>query len=299
MGLFEIVIIMLVILGLIGVIIYFVYTYLQDKDSIELQISKAISTSTTKINNEQADRLANIKYVVDQVNNVNSDIATKFTSSNVEFRKSINSEQVAITSNLALQNANYNTLLSDFNSVDSNVNINTNNINHMNAGFGNYITFGNPAGTNSYNLLNLPSSPPANMNLMKQVNLVMGLTAQNLNSGIGSNISLCYGPGATNCTSFPDSDGNTVIAAPLPNSSKAPGFSGIIKLNASTTINGPLKICNKENNSVCASLTVDGSGNVLISDNSTSFNNKVLNFNDKSKVNWDSNLPTTNPNNIY
>ena len=299
MGLFEIVIIMLVILGLFGIMIYFVYTYSQDKDSIESQISAAISTSTKKINNEKSDRLSNIKYVVDQVNSVNSDISTQFTSSNVSFQKSIKEEQAKIIANLALQNTNDKTLFGNYSNVESNVNLNTQDISHMNAGFGNYITFGNPAGTNSYNLLNLPSSPPANMNLMKQVNLVMGLTAQNLNSGIGSNISFCYGPGATNCTSFPDSDGNTVIAAPLPNSSKAPGFSGIIKLDASTTINGPLKICNKDKKDVCASITVDTSGNVLISDNSTSFNNKVLNFSDNSIVKWQSNLPTTNPNNLY
>jgi len=299
MGVLEIIITILVILGLIGIIIYFVYVYLRDKENIESQISDVMSTSSKNIKNEKTDRLSNIKYVVDQVNNVNSDISTQFTSSNVLFKKSIDEEKARITSNLALQNENDKKLFGSVSNVESNVSIHTKNINDMNAGFGNYITFGNPAGTNSYNLLNLPSSPPPNMNLMKQVNLVMGLTAQNLNSGIGSNISFCYGPGATNCTSFPDSDGNTVIAAPLPNSSKAQGFSGIIKLNASTTINGPLKICNQQNNDVCASITVDTTGNVLISDNSTSFNNKVLNFNDNSKVKWQSNLPTTNPNNIY
>lgn len=256
MGLFEIVIIMLVILGLVGVIIYFVYTYYQDKDSIESKITSAISTTNKKISNEQLDRLANIKYVVDQVNNVNSDISTQFTSSNVSFQKSIKEEQARITSNLALQTDNDKKLFSSYSNIDSNVDINTLDIKNMNAGFGNYITFGNPSGINSYNLLNLPSSPPANMNLMKQVNLVMGLTAQDLEK---NNINLCYGPGATNCTSFPNSEGNTVIAAPTKNKLNNPG---IIELNAGTTINGSFKLCNKDKKDVCVTMTIQDDGKI-------------------------------------
>ena len=45
---------------------------------------------------EEANRLSNIKYVVDQVNTVNSDISTQFSSSNSAIFKSLSDENTEI-----------------------------------------------------------------------------------------------------------------------------------------------------------------------------------------------------------
>ena len=239
---------------------YFVYVYLQDKNVIDTKLS----VTSQQISDEQSNRLSNIKYVVDQVNTVNSDIATQFSASNTSIFKSLSSENIAITSNLNLQNSQYSGLNTRFSGLQSQVGSNTANITQMNAGFGNYITFGNPNGINGYNLLNLPSSPVTNMNLMSQVNLLMGMTAKNLNPVGGSNVNFCYGPDNKNCSSFPNADGDTVIsAAPISSAGFTKDRVNNVVLNAPTKINGPLQLCNRDGN-VCFGMETDNNGILII-----------------------------------
>ena len=271
MEVLETVVIIIIILIICGVIGYFVYMYIQDKNAIEAQINSTSTQLQNKLNNEQSNRLSNIKYVVDQVNSVNRDISTKFSASNTQFLNSINEGQKQITANLSLQQKQHTQMSNQVTGLQSNTN--TNNISMLNAGFGNYITLGNPSGTNSYNLLNLPGSPPPNMNIMKQVNLLMGLTAHNLSPAGGSNINFCYGPGNTHCTSFPNSDGDTVISAAPTSEDKnntysfTQGRTNKIVLNGPTNINGETNIKGDTN--------IDGetsiSKNISIVGNSSTF----------------------------
>ena len=288
MGLLEIAIVMLVILGLIGVIIYFVYVYTEDKNTIDMQLS----ATSQQINDEQVNRLSNIKYVVDQVNSVNSDIAKQFASSNAVMLKSIGNEQRKINTNIALQQNNYKTLTNSIGRIQSNIIGNSSNIdkiNYMVAGFGNYITYGQPSGTNSYNLMNLPSSPPANMNLMTQVNLLMGMTARNLSPSGSSNINFCYGPDSRTCTSFPNAAGDTVIsAARTDEDGFQKGRINSIRLNGPTVTNNltvqSIRICDNVDDALsCATLSADNNGNLIV-------NNKKLLYKTDSNnsVNWTS-----------
>ena len=151
MDVLAIIIMIIIVLGLVGVISYFVYVYLQDKDSLTAQIN---STNIT-VANEQSNRLSNIKYVVDQVNTVNSDIATQFSS------------------NLNIHNTKFTGLNKSVTRLQSNVNTNTQNINSINTGFGQYIKFGNPQETNGYNLLNLPSSSPTSGSIPSLADTIM------------------------------------------------------------------------------------------------------------------------------
>ena len=266
MGVVEIVIIILIVLGLIGLISYFVYVYIQDKNEIDSHLSNTY----LQLQEEETNRVSNIKYVVDQVNTVNSDIAKQFATSNSMFQSSINSKQAQITANLGQQQVQYTNLSNVTTGLNTSTNRNTSNIDSIVTGFGKYMNFGNPFGNNSYNLLNLPSSPPANLNLMAQVNLLMGLTAQNLSPVGGSNINFCYGPGNKNCSSFPNSDGDTVISAAPKNTS---GFTkdrtNEIVLQGDTKVNGTLnantiKLCNNKTPQVCKTLTVNDSGNLVV-----------------------------------
>ena len=209
MNILGIILFIVVILGLIGIISYFVYVYLQDADIIEGKITSA----NKKIKDEQSNRVSNIKYVVDQVNTVNKDIAKEVTDNNASLLKSLNIQNSAITTNRELHNKQYSGLNTSVTSIQSNVGKNSSNINNIVTGFGQYITFGGLTGTNGYNLLNLPSSPPADINLMSKVNLLMGMTAKNLSPVSGSNINFCYGPDTKYCSSFPNKNGDTVITA--------------------------------------------------------------------------------------
>lgn len=62
--------IILVLLALIGVLSYLIWDYMRFKDDIKGDISD----TTNSLTNEKSERLSNIKYVVDQVNTVNTDI---------------------------------------------------------------------------------------------------------------------------------------------------------------------------------------------------------------------------------
>ena len=286
---------MLIVLGLVSVVSYFVYVYLQDKDALTAQIN----STNVQLANEQSNRLSNIKYVVDQVNTVNSDISTQFSSSNSAIFKSLSDENTEITANLNKHNTEFSGLNKSITGLQSNVSTNTNNISSMTAGFGNYITFGNPQGTNAYNLLNLPSSPPANMNLMTHVNMLMGMTAQNLSPVGGSNINFCYGPDNKNCTSFPNEKGDTVIsAAPKDTAGFKEGrdnnivLNGSTKINGITQINGPLLLCDT-NGSSCSYIGKGFGGDLWIESDiagngKTIINSHKLQFTDSNVVDWNS-----------
>ena len=251
-----------------------------------------LSATSQQINDEQVNRLSNIKYVVDQVNSVNSDIAKQFASSNAVMLKSIGNEQRKINTNIALQQNNYKTLTNSIGRIQSNIIGNSSNIdkiNYMVAGFGNYITYGQPSGTNSYNLMNLPSSPPANMNLMTQVNLLMGMTARNLSPSGSSNINFCYGPDSRTCTSFPNAAGDTVIsAARTDEDGFQKGRINSIRLNGPTVTNNltvqSIRIFDNVDDALsCATLSADNNGNLIV-------NNKKLLYKTDSNnsVNWTS-----------
>ena len=68
----ETVAFIIIIAGLIvlaSIIIYFIKDYVEYKSQINTQFS----VTESKVNAEKLDRLANLRYVVDQVNNVNDD----------------------------------------------------------------------------------------------------------------------------------------------------------------------------------------------------------------------------------
>ena len=256
----EIIIVIVVIVALIGILAYFAYVYMQDKTAL----TNAINNTENQLNVEQSNRLSSIQYVVDQVNTVNGEIATSFSTSNAILQQSIGTENSQIMANINAQNAKTLQFGSNLTSFS------TSNLNKqaaMNAGFGQYITFGSGINPNAYNLFNLPASPTnPNLNLMTQVNLMMGMTANNL-SPVGSNVQFCFGPDNKTCSSFPDTNGDiTINAAPTDTTGKngwsngrsnAINLKGPTNISGSTTINGATTITGNTNN--IGNLNITGS----------------------------------------
>jgi len=256
----------LVVLALIGIVIYFVHTYLQDKAASDALINSTIS----QLGTEKSDRLSNVKYVVDQVNTVNEQISMAFATSNAAFLKSVNDENTVIAANRALQttqNAQFSSNIDSQSALSSNMvvfdQLLISGLYDTHTGFGHYITF-NDKNQNGYSLFDLPSSPnsPSAINLMQNVNAMMGLTASNLSPA--NSVQFCYGPGQTNCSQFPNKDGDTVLmAAPTSASGFGSGRTNNIILASPTMAYGGISICDTVGKN-CANISVNTSGSVLV-----------------------------------
>lgn len=78
-----ILLIILILIGLIGVTVYLVMDYKKyktDTDSTLSNQQKLVTSVQQSVSNEGSTRLSNLKFVVDQVNSVNTDIDLEFTS---------------------------------------------------------------------------------------------------------------------------------------------------------------------------------------------------------------------------
>jgi hypothetical protein len=182
---FLVMILILVILGFGG---YFVYDYVQYKKNLESELEdtkKNIVSTKTEIANEKKTRLGNIKHVVDQVNETNLDIYNTFSSNAIETR--------GITDALT---DTQNKMLTGLNSV----------IRFSNATVG--------AGASpTVNITELPGAPTVNMELLKQVNVLNGMTFKELSTT--KNVKFCGLASDANtpprCMEFPNTDGKTVF----------------------------------------------------------------------------------------
>ena len=168
---FIIIILALIILS--AIIIYFVKDYIQYKTLVNTQFS----VTESKVNAEKKDRLANLKYIVDQVNTVNDDISSTLDQQT--------DKQTNLASQLNASQANYlSGINSAFNFTDSN-------------------------GKN-ISLPNLPGSVQPNMNLLTSVTATMGLTAKDLQP-LGNSVKLCSKSDPNKCVQFPDQNGNVYL----------------------------------------------------------------------------------------
>lgn len=172
-----IIVMLIAVLALVGVIIYFVYTYMKDKDIIDSRIVK----TTNMVDAEKSDRLSNMKYVVDEVNKVNADILKTITTSNIVFNTSLNTNSKNIQT-----------------------------INDELSGFGKIVQFS--SNSTVVKMSDLPGvSGGVNITLLGQVMSSMGLTGKDL---VNHPIILCGGTDTSkNCLKFPDENGNTYLTS--------------------------------------------------------------------------------------
>jgi hypothetical protein len=182
----AVVVMVLVLLALIGVLVFLVWDYFKYKDETNTNFAKA----TKAVDDEKSERLSNLKYMVDQVNTVNTDIYNTF-SSNVQLHAQriggVETTQTGIIGGL-----------NSFLTFSSNVS----------------VAPGASAGPIS--LLDMPGMKNPDVRLIKHVTAVSGMTINDLTAS-SNTVMLCGRDDPTRCIRFPDSDGNTFITSLVPN----------------------------------------------------------------------------------
>lgn len=182
---FIVVLLILLILGAGG---YFAYDYVKYKATLEDQLAttqKNIQSNQSALVDEQKKRLSNMKYVVDQINTTNEDIYNTFSSNVTDTRTA--------TTTLNEQQAK---ILNGLGSVMK------------------FSTGASVAGGTACNidLLALPGSPTANIELLRRVNTINGMDFNQLKKE--TNVKFCgqsLNGANARCIEFPRSDGKTVF----------------------------------------------------------------------------------------
>lgn len=182
----AVIVMILALLALIGVVVFLVYDYLKHKDSN----ANDLRETEIRLDTEKKDRLSNLKFVVDQVNDVNNDI--------------------------------YDTMMSNVGRLDtSQSNISSLQTGMLN-GFDAFLQFSSNSvdGTShSIRLTDLPGAVNPNVELIQHITAMMGMTVKDLDGATGNTVKFCSKADATQCVHIPDEQGNVVLKG-LANNSK-------------------------------------------------------------------------------
>jgi hypothetical protein len=177
---FATVIILLCLVALAGVVIYFIIDYMKRNKEVDADIDKAeadVSAAKSAVNTEKLDRMSNLKYVVDQVNTVNTDIYTDVTSN---------------TSSINTIQSTQNSLLT---------------------GLGSFLSFSSngslASSGSSMSILNLPGAANVDVNLMQRVNATMGLRATDLSPT--KPVQFCAASDPSRCIKIPAANGDLYL----------------------------------------------------------------------------------------
>lgn len=200
MELAVLLVMLLCVMALAGLVVYFIVDYQKYRKDVD----KRFGTSDGKLSTEQVDRMSNVKYVVDQVNNVNNDIYTQVTSNVTKIDTAINNQAQMLGS------------FASFLSFSSNT----------------------PASTSGaqVSLMNLPGSGNIDVNLMQRVNATMGLTAKDLSAQ--KNVKFCSQLDPTRCIQIPDANGNLYLTS-MQNNASSSIIMDASNVNSTGTINAP------------------------------------------------------------
>lgn len=230
----SLLVMVLVLLALIGVLIYIIQDYYKYKDATD----SAINDAKAKLTEEHTNRLSNLKYVVDQVNTVNDDIYSTFTS-NV-------TRQSSAIFNVSSNQSHVVTGLDSFLRFSSNES----------------LLGGTPT---QMRILDFPGVGNTNVDLIKRVSFTAGLTAKDLDAS--SMASFCSKSTPGKCIRFPNADGNTYLTS-LAESKE-------IVLDAPTSITSPMYF--KQNladvSAQAATMTSLGSKMLSVQASRTAFGN--------------------------
>jgi len=190
-GTFAIVILLILMLGLAGVIVYLYMTFRAHKDDIEKDLATVdtkVKVNETKIVDESTNRLGNIKYVVDQVNDVNDSIWNTYNAM-------ASSNQVAINS-LASSNV------------------------ALRGGIDAYFRTSAPTtGTQQKRIWELTSAIDPRLDIIGNVTLMGGMTALDLKPPASGGVvkavqaRFCGTTKGAPCISFPDDQGDTYLTS--------------------------------------------------------------------------------------
>lgn len=173
----AVVVMLLALLALAGVVTFFLWDYFKHKDDNDKNFQEAAS----RIEAEKEDRLSNLKFVVDQVNDVNTDI------------------YMTMSSNLS----NVDTATSRVEKVQTD----------MLSGIDKFLRFNSNVSISEspqVSLMNLPGTSTPDVQLIQHVTAVMGITATDL--APKNAVEFCN-KNKTKCIRFPDNNGDTYITS--------------------------------------------------------------------------------------
>lgn len=184
-------ILLILVLFLLGGAGYFAYDYLQHKKDLDAKLKETttkIEGNASKIETEGNTRMSNLKYMVGEINKVHDDIFTTLETRVDEQKTALTgvaSDQTKLISGMG-------TLFKVEPSPLSSV-----------------------ASSNAMSILDLPGNPNVNVQLLKHVTTVSGLTARDLKSedGVLTSVKLCGAGDDPRCIQFPDENGNTYLTS--------------------------------------------------------------------------------------
>lgn len=218
----AIIVMILALLALIGVVVFLVYDYLKHKDAN----AKDFKDTDVRIDTEKKDRLSNLKFVVDQVNDVNNDI--------------------------------YDTMMSNVGRLDTSFSNVSGIQSGMLGGLGTFLQFSsNSIDGRSHNvdLLNLPGTVNPNVQLMQHVNVMMGLTVKDLDGASSNIVEFCSKADPTRCVKIPDRDGNVVLKSLTP--------SGKVMVDSPMRLSGSLSLTGSNATTAASQVSLSSDGTSL------------------------------------
>lgn len=169
-----------VLMALTGVVIFLIRDYFTYKDNTDT----ALKDNKEKIVEERTTRLGNLKYVVENVNDINNKIYTAYATSSNQ-----------MTSNIRDLSSNQARIIDG---IDA------------------FAKFDSAVGNtgNNISLLNLPGAVAPDVRLIKHVTMMSGLNINQIGSNLNSNVMFCNNDSTTpRCIKIPDSAGNTVLTS--------------------------------------------------------------------------------------
>lgn len=175
----AIIVMIFALLALIGVVVFFVYDYFKHKDSNV----KDFRDTSARIDTEKSDRLSNLKFVVDQVNDVNNDIYNTLSSN-------VSRLDVGQSNLLSVQNGM-------LGGIDKFIRFSSN------------VIEGGTAPT--IKLTDLPGTTTPNVELIQHITALMGVTVKDLDGTDGNKVEFCSKEDPNRCVRIPDSSGNMVL----------------------------------------------------------------------------------------
>jgi hypothetical protein len=186
MSIITLLVIIIMLFAIAGVVGYFGYDYLKYKNQMEEDLkekSEEITSNKNKISEEEKTRLSNLAYIVDQINDINTDIYDEVTS-NMASNEAL---QASLEESSSTFQKNHEDLLNSLNTL--------------------FEFSVNDAGVNrQIELIDLPGSVAPSMKLLTDITIQNSVTMSNI-----SNTNPFHICANDRCIRFPDDNGDVKI----------------------------------------------------------------------------------------
>lgn len=198
----SIAVIVFIILALSGVVTYLIIDMNRQKQAL----ADKINATNSAIQSEKSDRISNVKYVVDQVNEVNDDIYKSINSSIHEDRQKLT------------------------NLTDAHTDLVTS-VNQFMAAAPTSTSYASSASSASIPISEHKEVINPDLRFLKRVSVTKGMTISDVdyNTTPVNDLKICSKVDPSNCLRIPDKNGNTVLTSVIPGKA--------IVLNGSVAVN--------------------------------------------------------------